>query len=108
MRLSQFIRENPAPIIAEWEAFAGTLVPSPETASPLSLRNHISYILAFIADDIESPQTGRSDDYRILRRLMPRVLSSPLSSSDIRTAVLLDTDPDHRWDLPRKRWWFSW
>lgn len=57
MRLSTFIRENPAPIIAEWEAFAGTLAPSSEAASPLSLRNHIEYILQFIADDIDSPQT---------------------------------------------------
>ena len=57
MRLSTFIRENSAPIIAEWEAFAGTLAPSPEAASPLSLRNHIEYILQFIADDIDSPQT---------------------------------------------------
>ena len=58
MRLSRFIRDNSASIIAEWEAFASTLVPSPEAASPLSLRNHISYILEFIADDIDSPQTG--------------------------------------------------
>ncbi|QDM25112.1 HAMP domain-containing histidine kinase [Tardiphaga sp. vice304] len=57
MRLSTFIRENSAPIIAEWEAFAGTLDPSPEAASPLSLRNHIAYILRFVADDIDSPQT---------------------------------------------------
>ena len=57
MRLSTFIRENSAPIIAEWEAFAGTLAPSPEAASPLSLRNHIEYILQFIADDIDSLQT---------------------------------------------------
>jgi signal transduction histidine kinase len=57
MRLSTFIRENSAPIIAEWAAFAGTLAPSPEAASPLSLRNHIEYILQFIADDIDSPQT---------------------------------------------------
>lgn len=57
MRLSTFIRENSAPIIAEWEAFAGTLDPSPEAASPLSLRNHIEYILRFVADDIDSPQT---------------------------------------------------
>ena len=57
MRLFQFIRDNPAPIIAEWEAFAGTLAPSSEAATPLSLRNHIQYILEFIADDIDSPQT---------------------------------------------------
>jgi signal transduction histidine kinase len=58
MRLSSFIREHPGPIIAEWETFAGTLAPASEASSPLSLRNHIQYILQFIADDIDSPQTG--------------------------------------------------
>jgi signal transduction histidine kinase len=57
MRLSNFIREHHGPIIAEWETFAGTLAPASEATSPLSLRNHIEYILQFIADDIDSPQT---------------------------------------------------
>lgn len=57
MRLADFIRANTIPIIAEWEAFAGTLAPAAESMSPLSLRNHIKYILEFVASDIESPQT---------------------------------------------------
>lgn len=57
MRLTDFIRANKIPIIAEWEAFAGTLAPAAESMSPHSLRNHIAYILEFIANDIESPQT---------------------------------------------------
>jgi signal transduction histidine kinase len=57
MRLSAFIRENSKDIIAEWENFARSLVPAAEGMSPLSLRNHISYILAFIADDIDTVQT---------------------------------------------------
>ncbi len=57
MRLSAFIRENSKEIIAEWENFARSLVPAAEGMSPLSLRNHISYILAFIADDIDTAQT---------------------------------------------------
>lgn len=56
MRLSNFIREHSEPIIAEWETFAGTLAPASEATSPLSLRNHIKYILQFIADDIDSPR----------------------------------------------------
>jgi signal transduction histidine kinase len=56
MRLAAFIRENSEPIIAEWENFARSLVPAAEGMSPLSLRDHIHYILAFIADDIESAQ----------------------------------------------------
>jgi signal transduction histidine kinase len=57
MRLAAFIRANPKPIIAEWENFARSLVPAAEGMSPLSLRNHINYILDFIADDIDSSQT---------------------------------------------------
>lgn len=57
MRLTDFIRANSAPIIAEWEAFAATLAPAGESMTPHSLRNHIKYILEFIANDIESPQT---------------------------------------------------
>ncbi|UZE48549.1 sensor histidine kinase [Rhodopseudomonas sp. P2A-2r] len=57
MRLANFIRENSAPIIAEWETFAATLAPASDATSPLSLRNHITYILEFIADDIDSWQS---------------------------------------------------
>lgn len=57
MRLSAFIREHSKEIIAEWESFAGSLAPAADGMTPLSLRNHISYILAFIADDIDSAQT---------------------------------------------------
>ncbi len=57
MRLSAFIREHSKEIIAEWVTFAGSLAPAADGMTPLSLRNHISYILAFIADDIDSAQT---------------------------------------------------
>jgi signal transduction histidine kinase len=57
MRLSAFIREHSRDIIAEWENFARSLVPAATGMSPLSLRNHISYILNFIADDIDTVQT---------------------------------------------------
>jgi signal transduction histidine kinase len=57
MRLAKFIREHSNVIIAEWESFARTLVPAADGMSPLSLRNHIKYILAYIADDVESCQT---------------------------------------------------
>ena len=39
------------------EAFARTLVPAAEYMSPAALRDHISEILLFIVDDIESAQT---------------------------------------------------
>lgn len=57
MRLADFIRDNPAPIIKEWENFAKAFVPAAETMGPLALRNHIRQILAFIATDIETVQS---------------------------------------------------
>ncbi|MET3900296.1 signal transduction histidine kinase [Devosia sp. UYZn731] len=57
MRLSAFIRGNSQAIIAEWESFARSLVPAADGMTPLSLRNHISFILDFIADDIDTVQT---------------------------------------------------
>ena len=38
--------------------FAARLVPAADDMSSKALRNHINQILAFIADDIEAPQTG--------------------------------------------------
>jgi signal transduction histidine kinase len=57
MRIPAFIREHSKEIIVEWETFAASLVPAADGMTPLSLRNHISYILTFIADDIDSAQT---------------------------------------------------
>ena len=84
MHLSQFIRDNAAPIIAEWEAFAGTLAPASEATSPLSLRNHIQYILEFIADDIDSPQT---DAQQISKSHGANVKSSTDSVAEVHAAL---------------------
>jgi len=58
MRLAPYIRANAEQIIGEWQTFAATLVPAADCMNPRALRNHINEILAFIADDIEAPQTG--------------------------------------------------
>ncbi|GGZ39130.1 sensor histidine kinase [Asticcacaulis endophyticus] len=57
MRLSDFIRENTASIISDWEAFAKSLTPSGEHMGSLAIRDHISEILDFIIADIDSVQT---------------------------------------------------
>jgi signal transduction histidine kinase len=56
MRLAAFIRANMKPIVSEWESFAQSLIPA-EGMSPISLRNHIREMLAFVCSDIESDQT---------------------------------------------------
>ena len=58
MRLAHFIRENADAITEEWEKFAGTLNPDSDDKSPRALRNHIKYILAFITDDLQTPQSS--------------------------------------------------
>ncbi len=58
MRLAEFIRGNTNPIVAEWEAFARTLVPAADHMGPLALRNHIRELLEFIAIDMETAQTN--------------------------------------------------
>ena len=59
MRLADFIRANREPILAEWEAFARTCVPSAGTMSIGSLRDHANEMLTVIADDLDSPQSRR-------------------------------------------------
>jgi signal transduction histidine kinase len=57
MRLSQFIRDNIEPILAEWETFARTMIPPAETMSVVELRDHAREILLAIADEMESSQS---------------------------------------------------
>lgn len=58
LRLADFIRENTDQIISEWSNFARTLMPAGTEITPLALTDHISALLVFIADDLESPQTS--------------------------------------------------
>lgn len=59
MPIADFIRDNTAPIVKEWENFAKTFVPAAEHMSPLALRNHIVEILAFIENDMRTAQTAK-------------------------------------------------
>lgn len=57
MKLSRFILDNLAPILAEWEAFARTLGPAADEMSKLALLDHAKPILQAIAIDIDTDQT---------------------------------------------------
>lgn len=57
MTLSEFIRLHKEEITQKWETFAKT-VPVAKNFSRKSLRNHISMLLDFIADDIGTGQTA--------------------------------------------------
>ena len=57
MQLAQFIRDNHESILAEWEAFARTLLPASGGMSKAGLRDHAEGILTAIVKDMESLQS---------------------------------------------------
>jgi len=74
MTLSEFISANHRPIVKEWEAFAGTLLPAAEAMSLVRLRDHAEAILDAIVADLELPQgvaeqsqksMGHGEDHRM-------------------------------------------
>jgi signal transduction histidine kinase len=86
MRLSTFLQTNTKQIISEWENFALTLVSSPDSASPLALRDHIESLLRFIADDIESTQT-KTDQKKKSRGQAPK--QAKHSAAEIHASIRL-------------------
>jgi signal transduction histidine kinase len=58
LQLSGFIEQNMDEIVAEWEAFARTLLPAAATMTPLALREHAKPILQAIAKQIHSDRAG--------------------------------------------------
>jgi hypothetical protein len=69
MNLHTFIHDNLDAIVAEWEAFARTLLPAAQTMSNLALRAHCREILAAIVKDMQPgaradepfPPLGKAD-----------------------------------------------
>jgi signal transduction histidine kinase len=57
MRLAEFISNNPEAILAEWEAFAMTLLPAAADMTSLALRDHAPHILEAVVKDITTAQT---------------------------------------------------
>jgi signal transduction histidine kinase len=60
-RLSQFIRDNVEPILAEWETFARSL-PEGGAMNVVALRDHAKEMLLVIATDLEQPQSDSAQD----------------------------------------------
>ena len=57
MKLSDFIRSHTNEIVQEWENFARTCLPAAGTMDDARLRDHVVELVAFIADDMDSPQS---------------------------------------------------
>jgi signal transduction histidine kinase len=60
LQLSGFIEQHMDEIVAEWEAFAHTLLPAAATMTSLALRDHAKPILQAIAKEIQSDRAGAS------------------------------------------------
>lgn len=56
MNLSTFITHNMDAVLADWDAFARTLLPAANAMSDLALRDHAREILQAVANDIEAGQ----------------------------------------------------
>ena len=57
MRLADFIEKNMQAIVAEWEAFAATLLPIAAGMTRLALRDHVEPMLEAVAKDLRTAQT---------------------------------------------------
>lgn len=57
MRLHVFITANADQIISDWESFARSCLPAAQTMTQLALRDHVSELLQFIAQDMVAPQS---------------------------------------------------
>lgn len=73
MRLGDFISENMGAILAEWDAFAKTIVPSALTMDSKALRNHARQMLQEIVLDLGNPQSDEAQRQKSfgLGRLLP-------------------------------------
>ena len=68
MRLADFISRDIESILAQWEAFAATLLPAAANLEPSGLRDHAEQILHAVANDLRTPQTGEAQREKSLGR----------------------------------------
>jgi signal transduction histidine kinase len=66
MRLADFILRDMEPILAQWEAFAATLMPAAASMGTLGLRDHAEQILQAVAKDLRSSQTREAQHEKSL------------------------------------------
>jgi hypothetical protein len=81
MRLAEFILHEMQVILAEWEAFATTLLPAAAGMTPLALRDHAEQILEAVARDLASPQTREEQSEKSKGRA-PSVPSAPQTAAE--------------------------
>jgi hypothetical protein len=60
MPLADFILRDMEDILAQWEAFAGTLLPAAANMRSLALRDHAQQILEAVAKDLSTSQSSEA------------------------------------------------
>jgi hypothetical protein len=68
------------PILSQWEAFAGTLLPAATGMKSLALRNHAQQILEAVAKDLSTPQSRDEQAEKSMGRA-PRLVDAPATAA---------------------------
>ena len=68
MRLADFISRDMEPILAQWEAFAGTLLPAAGNLQSSGLRDHAQQILQAVVKDLQTSQTRQAQREKSMGR----------------------------------------
>lgn len=76
MRLAEFILRDMEAILAEWEAFARTLLPAAEGMTSLALRDDAPRILEAVAHDLSTPQSREEQSEKSKGRA-PKIAGAP-------------------------------
>lgn len=76
MRLADFILRDMGTIVAQWEAFAATLLPAAANMQSLALRDHAQQILEAIAKDLSTVQTREEQAEKSMGRA-PVLIGAP-------------------------------
>jgi signal transduction histidine kinase len=76
MRLADFISRDMEPILAQWEAFAASLLPAAANMEQSALRDHAQQILRAVAEDLRTSQTREAQREKSLGRA-PSLTDAP-------------------------------
>ncbi|MCC8402307.1 sensor histidine kinase [Paraburkholderia sp. MMS20-SJTN17] len=68
MRLADFISRDMEPILAQWEAFAATLLPAAANLEAPGLRDHAQQILLAVVKDLRTSQTREAQREKSMGR----------------------------------------
>lgn len=86
MRLAEFILHDMEAILAEWEAFAATLLPAAAGMTSLALRDHARAILEAVAKDLCTPQTRKAQSEKSKGRA-PKVAGAPETAAQMHAVL---------------------